>query len=52
VQRSIYVERALYREIEALAQIEERKTSVMIRVLLRRGLTASRSAGAPPDPPA
>ena len=46
VRRSMYVERELYREIEALAKREERKTSDMIRLLLRRGLAASRGPGA------
>ena len=40
----MYVERDLYRDIETLAKVEERKTSDMIRLLLRRGLAASRAS--------
>jgi hypothetical protein len=49
VRRSIYLGRELFTEIVALAKQEERKASDMIRILIRRGLIASR--GTPPAPP-
>jgi hypothetical protein len=43
VRRSIYVEPGLFAEVERQAAAEERKTSDMIRLLLRRGLAATRT---------
>jgi hypothetical protein len=40
LRRSIYLDRDLFVEIVALAKQEERKTSDMIRFLIRRGLRA------------
>jgi hypothetical protein len=42
IRRSIWIGRELFREIEALATTEDRKPSDMIRVLLRRGIVATR----------
>jgi Ribbon-helix-helix protein, copG family len=42
IRRSIYLDRQLFAEITAQAKAEERKSSDMIRVLLRRGLTTTR----------
>jgi hypothetical protein len=43
VRRSIWIERQLFAEIEKLAKLEERKSSDMIRVLIRRGLVSRSS---------
>jgi hypothetical protein len=40
-RHSIYLDRDLFLEIVALAKQEERKTSDMIRFLIRRGLRAT-----------
>jgi hypothetical protein len=45
-RRSIWLPRELFTEIVALAKFEERKSSDMIRVLLQRGLRATRSTSA------
>jgi hypothetical protein len=46
VRRSIWLERALFDEVAAQSKLEQRKSSDMIRVLIRRGLVATR--GTPP----
>jgi hypothetical protein len=43
VRRSIYLERKLFSEITAQAEAEQRKSSDMIRLLIRRGLLATRA---------
>jgi hypothetical protein len=50
VRRSIWLERALFDEVAALAKTELRKSSDMIRVLIRRGLGATRGAPPPGTP--
>jgi hypothetical protein len=42
VRRSIWLDRVLFTEIAAQAKLEERRLADMIRVLLRRGLVATR----------
>jgi hypothetical protein len=46
VRRSIWLARDLFNEVVALAKHEERKASDMIRILIQRGLRATR--GGPP----
>lgn len=47
VRRSIYLERELFNEITAQAETEQRKSSDMIRLLIRRGLVARRATPPP-----
>jgi hypothetical protein len=42
-RRSIWLSRELFAEVVTLAKHEERKSSDMIRVLIQRGLRATRS---------
>jgi hypothetical protein len=47
VRRSIWLARELFNEIVTLAKQEERKPSDMIRILLQRGLRATRGKPLP-----
>lgn len=47
VRRSIWLERALFDEVAAQSKLEQRKSSDMIRVLIRRGLVVTRSTPPP-----
>jgi hypothetical protein len=51
VRRSIWLDRALFDEVAALSTAEQRKSSDMIRVLIRRGLVATRAAHPPGTTP-
>lgn len=48
VRRSIWLARDLFEEIVVRAKQEERRVSDMIRILIQRGLRATRG-GPPPD---
>jgi hypothetical protein len=50
LRRSVWLLPELVRDIQTQAQLEERKFSDMVRILIQRGLRTTR--GAPPTPTA
>jgi hypothetical protein len=49
LRRSLYLPVPMLREVLAQAKLEERRPSDMIRVLIQRGLRASRAPEVPPS---
>jgi hypothetical protein len=49
-RRSVWITPDLGQEIRRQAHAEERKESDMIRILIQRGLRASRTTPSPPNP--